>query len=443
MKGLVCWLLLCCLSSRAADFLSGPSAWAPVQTNAIAAWNAGERLFRPGVKVDRAKREVRVLAEAVGHREGVTAEFFLVGPLSDRAYESIAVSVAKPSDIVAALESLGVPRGSCAGSAPFRFWPRGERFTLSVRLLDQGEKEFSPSMLLRDANQASPMIGAGGLVFTGGHWEGSNCVTDAKMPSSVISLYNDSETILDVPFRFSQSEVYGRLSVAKKIETGTLLEMVLRPSLLPDGQLRVLRTRVRVEKRKGVFWASITCLDGTPGLTAPLSDGIAWLRARFDAGREPFVTVEMAETLTVADAAAAARAFAMLDGRGIKLDERAPGALYPLAFLPQEKWRERKDRLPQPYELHVTPSSEGGLTKKVVFIEEDWNVEGLDPKLIPHEYPIEKWDEFLPLVKRLGGKDQRVNLLFVYAPSTLLLSEVMPGVRAVSSTLYLVYLFQN
>ena len=59
--------------------------------------------------------EVRLLAEAVGHRVGITAEFMLVGPLSDRAYEAVAVTVALPGDIVRAVECLGLARGGCGG----------------------------------------------------------------------------------------------------------------------------------------------------------------------------------------------------------------------------------------------------------------------------------------------------------------------------------------
>jgi len=81
------------------------------------------------------------------------------------------------------------------------------------------------------------------------------------------------------------------------------------------------------------------------------------------------------------------------------------------------------------------------LKKKLIFIEEDWTVEGLDPKLTPRDYPFESWDEFAPLVEKVGGADSKVHLLFVYAPADLPLSTFMPGVRDVSKRLFLVYVF--
>ena len=83
------------------------------------------------------------------------------------------------------------------------------------------------------------------------------------------------------------------------------------------------------------------------------------------------------------------------------------------------------------------------MSKKLVFIEEDWTVEGLDPKLTPRDYPFTEWEEFPKLVIKAGGTDSKVRLLFVHAPADLPLSTFMPGVRAVADRLNLVYVFGN
>ena len=49
------------------------------------------------------------------------------------------------------------------------------------------------------------------------------------------------------------------------------------------------------------------------------------------------------------------------------------------AFLPLVKWRDRKERLVQPFELTI------GDPDHLLFIDEDWTVEGSDPKLTPRE----------------------------------------------------------
>jgi hypothetical protein len=433
-----------------AESFTGPAEWRTVQTNAVRAWQKAQEerasatfTVEPGVAADSAKREVRLLAEAVGHRPGITAEFLLVGPLSDRAYESAAVTVASPSAIVRAVERLGLPRGGGVGSRPFRFWPCGERVAVTVRDLSQpGAAERPLQALVRDAAADRPLLGDGGLVFTGGKWSAAgSCLTDSNMPAAVISLYNEPGTVFDVPCQAGQSEVYGRVTLAAELPYGRLLEVVVRPLMPADGQPRVQPLTVTASVDGGEVVLSCAGAGGAVLQKAKLSEALVWLRARAAEGRELFVTLEMDDAMPLARAADVARVFGMLDGSGVKLDGKTAAGLYPRAFLPQEKWRERKDRNPQPFELHLSPGPSGALAKKLVFIEEDWSVEGLDPKLTPREYPFEAWAELPGLVEKAGGADNKVALLFVFAPAGQPLGAFMPGVRALSDRLPLVYVF--
>ncbi|MFA6632642.1 MAG: hypothetical protein WCU90_10105, partial [Kiritimatiellia bacterium] len=222
--GVVGALAACAVWRAAAAGFTGPAEWRTVHTNAVAAWQDAQAHAVPagdvwrGVVADRQRREVRLLAEAVGHRVGITAEFLLVGPLSDRAYEAVAVTIALPGDIVRAVECLGLARGGCVGSRPFRFWPCGERVEATVRRLDVPGAPARPlRVLIDDKETAAPLVGEGGLVFTGARWEDATCRADTNMPSSVIALYNAPDTVFDVPFQVGQSEVYGRLSLAEAL----------------------------------------------------------------------------------------------------------------------------------------------------------------------------------------------------------------------------------
>ena len=455
MRGLLlCGSLLAALVAWAEPF-TGPAEWRQVSTNAINAWNAeqqkrvaAEGARWPGVVADRQKREVRLLAEAVGHRVGITAEFLLVGPQSDRAYEAAAVTVAKPGDIARAVESLGLPLGGGVGSRPFRFWPFGERVSATVRRLDvAGASERPLQTLLKDAETASPLFGEGGLVFTGGRWEGAGaaraCVTDTNLPSSVISLYNEPGTVFDLPFQVGQSEVYGRLTLAEALPCGALLEIALKPQSAGDGQTRVLPLTVTAAPQGQEVALTCTGADGAVLKRAALADALSWLREQDKQGRELFVTLGMDDALPLKRAADVARVFALLDGKGVKLDGKTAQGLFPRAFLPQEKWRERARRNPQPFELHIAEDASGKILKRLVFIEEDWNVKGLDPKLTPREYPFESWEELPSLVAKAGGAECRVTLLFVFAPAEMPLGRFMPGVRAVAGQLPLVYVFSE
>lgn len=442
--------LLVAASVAGADSFTGPAEWRTVNTNGVRAWQKAQQerasaTFKvwPGVVADTAKREVRLLAEAVGHKSGITTEFLLVGPMSDRAYESAAVTVAKPSAIVQAVESIGLQRGGGIGSRPFRFWPCGERVQAFVRDLAQpGAEERPLQTLVRDAEASSPLVGEGGLVFTGGKWSGADaCLTDTNIPCSVMSLYNERGTLFDVPFQVGQSDVYGRSTLAAEMPCGKLLEVVLRPLMPADGKPRVLPLTVTASMDGDEVMLTCAGADGAVARKAKLADALTWLRTKVTEGRELFVTVDMDDAMPLRRAVEVARVFGMLEGSGVKLDGKTEKGLFPRAFLPQEKWRERKDRNPQPFELHVAQGQDGKVGKKLVFIEEDWSVQGLDPKLTPRDYPFEEWAEFPKLVEKSGGPGNKVTLLFVFAPAEMPLGQFMPGVRAVAERLSLVYVF--
>ena len=448
--GVVGMLVACGVWHSAAKDFTGPDEWHTVHTNAVKAWQTAQSKALPadtvwrGVVADRQRREVRLLAEAVGHRVGITAEFLLVGPLSDRAYEAVAVTVAMPGDIVRAVESLGLARGGCIGSRPFRFWPCGERITATVRRLDVPDAPARPlQVLINDAEKENPLVGEGGLVFTGARWEGGGCSADTNMPSSIISLYNAPDTVFDVPFRVSQGEVYGRLSLAEALPYGAPLEIVQRPLMPADGRPRVLPLTVSATWNGERVTLTCTHADGSKTKEGDMAEVLTWLHAQSEAGREPYLTIHFDDAMPLRRAVGVAHVFDIVDGKGIKLDGKADDGLYPRAFLPQEKWREHKDRHPQPFELHVTQAEGGTLSKRLLFIEEDWTVEGLVPKLTPRDYPFTEWEEFPKLVIKAGGTDSKVRLLFVHAPADLPLSTFMPGVRAVADRLNLVYVFGN
>lgn len=446
-KSLVTLAGLCCLGLNASGAqFTGPAEWRMVHTNKVAAWQAEQTQKVPpacvwhGVVADKTKGEVRILAEAVGHASGITAEFLMVGPFSDRAYEAAAVSVAMPSDIVRAVEALGIRRGACVGSRPYRFWPCGERFSATLRELPDTHTRPLQS-ILHDVDKENPLIGSGGLVFTGSRWQGDNCAADTNMPCAIISLYNAGETLFDVPFQAGQSEVYGRLSLAHSFACGALLEIVLRPIVTHDGKPRVLPMTIKATIQEDALHLACQDSSGTTLQQGELATVLAWLRTKSEAERDIFVTLEIDDAMPLKRAVDVARIFTMLDGKGVKLDGRSDNGLYPKAFTPLEKWREHKDRHPQPFELHLTSNSDGVIEKKLVFIEEDWSVAGLDPALTPRDYPFNEWRELPALIEKCGGKESKVNLLFVFAPADQPLSLFMPGVRAVAERLNLVYIF--
>ncbi len=446
MRLLISVIYLCSVFAAMAVEFTGPAEWALVNTNAVKRWQAAQagdqRLALPGVVADKAKREVRLLAEAVGHAAGTTTEFLLVGPGSNRGYEALAVTVADPGDIVRAAEFLGVRRGACVNGIQFKFWPFGERFQIFVRRLDRPEEDLVLlSTYLNDSQPESPLL-AEGFVFTGGAWSDAEgravCLTGRTQPGSVVSLYNESSTIFDLTRQSSQSEVYGRLSVATAIAYGTLLEVVVRP-LNTDAM--VLPLAVTASAVDGAIQLRTQCAEPKIERSEQLEGAVVWLRSQAESGKDIFVTLSFDPELSVREAHSVASLFNLLDGSGIKLYGRESESLYFRALLPQESWRRREERNPQPFEIHLSRDGAGVLKKKLIFIEEDWSGEGLDPKLTLREYPFAEWADLEPLVIKAGGKENRVAVAFFFVPADMKLAELMPGVNAVRQRLPLVHIF--
>jgi hypothetical protein len=425
---------------------TGPTAWERVNTNAVKAWQVSQDAQKsetvrvwPGVVADTVRREVRLLVESIGHKDELIVEFLIVGPQSNRAYESATVSVANPSDIVRALESIGVPRGQGVDGRLFRFWPYGERISGTIRKLSDGVESARPlQSVIKDSKSELPLFGENGLVFTGGPWTDGVCGADTQQPSSVIALYNEPDTLFDVPFLASKGAAYGRSVLAAKMEYGEVMEIVLKPMPLPGGGLRAVVLYVTAQPSASQE-TMFVCADkkGEVLKSGTLTEVLMWMKTLSDRGHDLFVTLTMSDELTVTQATDITRVFVLLDGQGIKLYGKTKEGLYPRAFLPQEDWRKRDGRTPQPFEVHLT-----GDTKKLTYIEEDWSGAGLDPKLAPKDYPFADVSELPSLVKRVGDKDsKKVELLFVFTSRNEPLKKIMPAVRVLSERLPLVYIF--
>ncbi|MGN0853844.1 MAG: hypothetical protein ACI4Q3_10795 [Kiritimatiellia bacterium] len=408
-------VLVCCCAAvcRGAEVARSPMDWTPVHTQAIAQWKAEHRAAA-GVVVDKAARTVRVLMEATGLAAAEPAEFFAIGPLSDRAYESVFVTVASPADVAQAMAAVGIPRGIASDPAQARFWPQGEKVRVTARAVSSG-RNLDFSDLLEDvrAEAEGPVLDAP-VVYTGGLRDASGVpVAATNIPCAVFALYTSGPSLFQLDGRFDQSTVYGRFRPKAAFPKGELYEL----ALTWDG-----RTRVRDREVK---------------LTADnAAEVLAQLKQEAAAG-DVYARVALDPSVTVGRAADIARAFSVLDGQGVKMNGAAEGQFFYRAFLPEESWRNRAGRMFQPFEIHVAADG----SKSFTFIEEDWSGDGLDPVLKPKTTPIGQWTDILPLIARTGEQGAKVVVMFVYAPKTMCVADVSPVVKAVFPRINTFYVF--
>lgn len=429
----------------------GPGPGRQANLEAVQRWTAAQRKADaathrvwPGVVADTAARTVTVIGEAVGLATGGVVEFVLVGENSDKDYEALAVVLAKPSDVALALEAIGLPRGLPVQPQAFRFWPRGERVTLSVRPF-AGGPEHPLGTYIFDQRAEAGMSNL--FTYVGSVWhEDGNCEADAVSPGSLISTYNAPTTVLDMPFAVSQNAAYGQyVAQGSLLPAETLWQFVFRPERAADVAPRVVPVSLTAQPRTGldgpaagladVAWA--WTIDGTTQTNA-FDTVIKAFMTLIAAGHEPHVTVRLDDRLTVQAATAAAAVVLAVEGvNGVRIDGPPEGYLYLKAFLPQQEWRDREKRLLQPYELRLEREGETGWRRTFVQIHEDWSdEESLDPKLTVRPYLLEKWADMAKRVDELG---KGLGTLLVFVPADAPLAVFMEGVRLVQKTLPTIY----
>ena len=406
--------VLACAVACGAEPARSPMEWKSVHLESIVAWKEANHAPE-GIVVDAAAHTVRFLVEATGLAPADPAEFFAIGPLSDRAYESLFVTVPSPAAIAEAIERVGVPRGVPPDIAAARLWPCGEKLTLTAKPVSTNTTALAFADLLNDgsAKEEGEILHAP-FLYTGGARDATGAVVAAtNIPCAVFALYSHSPSLLLLDGQFDQSSVYGRFCAKVACAPGDLFELTLRW----DGHTTVLR-------RDEVF------------TVANMKDKFAALRAE-SAGRDLFVIPSCGEGTTVGEAVSIAQALALLDGKGLKVGGTAPGRFFYRAFLPDPAWRARPGRIFQPFEVLMAADGK----KKFIFIEEDWSGEGLDPVLKPRETPFAEWSELPKLIAQTGEQGAKINVLFMFAPKATPVAALTPIVPAVGSRITTFYVF--
>ena len=415
MRRLLPILCACAGACLAAEPAKAPTEWASVHTNEIARWKAENRAPE-GLVASAAAKSVRFLVEATGAAEGETVEFAAIGPLSDRAYESLFVTVASPAALADAFDRVGVPRGCPADPLRARLWPRGEKVALTLRPWGgAAAQETNLVSVLRDVRAAEEgEVLPRPAAWTGGSRDASGAPgASTNVPCAVFALYNHAPSLLQLDGLFDQSSTYGRFKAARALKAGDLYEVTASW----DGRTRVKDVTVRISATNAV--------EAVRSLQAEAKDHEVHARLAFDA------------SVTVAQAAQVAQAFAVLDGESVRMNGQADGQFFFRSFLPEESWRAREGRIFQPFEVHVAADG----AKTFVFCEEDWSGAGDDPVLRPRTTPLKDWSELPGLIAKTGEQGAKVDVLFVFAPKSAPVTDLTPVVSATAGRITTFYVF--
>ena len=138
------------------------------------------------------------------------------------------------------------------------------------------------------------------------------------------------------------------------------------------------------------------------------------------------MTPDFPPEMTVGDAIKLAAALMQLDSPETKVNGFKEGQFFYRAFLPRESWRDRKERLSQPFEVRFVDGK-----PPLTVIKEDWSdPNATDPKLIESNPSFES-----------VAKDEMTDTCFIYAPKSMKLADVYAVCKLFPKTVVNWYVF--
>lgn len=328
-------------------------------------------------------------ATATGVEMGTPLEFFLAGKDTDRDYETMFLLDEPIDRFLARIEKAGLHRGDPPDHRSCRLWPVGQEISLEPSIDAFVETSMPEGLSL------GPIIHTGGSRDEAGVLEAIS-----NMPSAVFSLYTLPQSAFLFNGIYEQGIVYGAHKAKVSLKKGEKRTFKLKW----DENKQIQHLKLKFEK--GNVKEKFTLLKEKAFLS------------------EIDLQVDFADDLTLSECTAIANALAEIDSVRVKINGRSDGDFFYRAFLPLVKWRDRKERLMQPFEVKI------GNPDTVIYIDEDWSVEGNDPKLTEKVISYSQMSGF-----------QKTDTVFFYAQKETTVGRLKESLKKVPKSVFNHYVY--
>lgn len=396
-----------------AQAAQGPAAYTFRHPEAKAQWRAGLPAdcvaLSPTCCYSPSAGAVYLLAELTGLDAGYEVEFFLLGALSDRAYEGLAIAWDHPSLLARAIRALGVPEGTPAALQRGLPMAQGERFTLTLRPVSTPDTPFEPLDRFVTDGWSTPAqaLFARGFPFVGAR------SADETMPAALVAAYTEAGAVLGLPYAAPKGQVYGLFRAAREMESGT-------PVVVALTWQRLDKPRVYHQ----VAEISAQTLSAPDAL-------LAQLKALSEDPRDVFLRVRFDPALPLRACVPLAKLLLALETEGAFVIDAPESGQIPLrALLPDAAWNIREKRVFQPWEVELKPRPGGGVEATLCQILEDWTVEGPDPALTRKCYPGVTPETIAEVIRRVDVNHGRIYAVFFYAAPGVTVGDLAPFAAA-------------
>jgi hypothetical protein len=375
-------------------YKSKPAGHEKNQQSAASAYQANMKkhandtniLVLPGLVANKQKQRVEVMVESAALKEGAACEFTVVGESSQHTYEALLISFAQPSAVHQALKFIGQEPGEPVDPETLRFWARGECFQLSI--LRGNEPPIRLEKLFVDRRTGKTLPDAG-FRFVGSRMvpalndPGKKAyAADVYQPMAIVSLFNSTYSVLEVPYTADKGGVYQNTSInpEQKLTDEGLLTLVIEPLNKGDAK-RAKDLVLEVQAAKPAAAASVTGLQRLNYLSFELKDAVTVLNqkpslssvmealAALERKRNDyFLAVRFGAEIDLGSAPELAKILAIVDcERGVRIEPPPTGQLYYKAFMPDRDLLDRDARFYHPWELALS-EKDGTVSGKLLRI---------------------------------------------------------------------------
>jgi hypothetical protein len=416
-------------------------------------------LIRPGLIADQTSRTVRVSAESIALEAGHPAEFPLITLGSGKDYEALAVSFASAADIHQALEFIGLRPGQVVAPERLRFWPKGDRVRVTFRYTASPLKETKnrppqlneiPAERLIFDTRTQKTLPETGFVFTGSGLTpaippatGTVYAADAFSPGGIISIYNEPSTVLDVPRRAAQQDVYSYQVPNPDIPlpSGALIEVLLEPFFRDNQPHRQdYSLNVKPGDNSDIAFALFDATGKAVNTNHSVNGFLASLGRITGPERDAFVELHPADTLTLKDMPTIAQFLSTLDSdRGIRMEPPPDGHPYYKAFMPNKAHRRREDRPVATAELHLATTG-STTTGELVFVTTDWEGNDNAPTFHETRRPIASPEQ---VAGEFNARKDAPSVILIFAPDSLTYGALRPYTVPLLKRNMILYVFSN
>lgn len=414
-------------------------------------------LIMPGVVADRSARQVEVLVEATGLATGETPEFILVDQDSSHGYEALFWSMAKPSDIHRALEHVGLVSGGSIDPAALRFWPKGDRVNVGLRPMEES-MEVPIEATIYD-EETEDFLEEEGFVFTGSvlmkNPDDSNkplYAADVYDPMSIIPLYNDPFSVLDVPRQAPQGDVFGRYGVSRDaaFEGGEMMTMIFTPAVT-EQDARSMEYTLNVSatnQSSELFFSLQNKVDSSLSMTgSQISPIVEKLSKNVEKKGVPVLTLDISPEVPVGELSNLGRLLVLMEMvNQVRIMPPLAGQLYYRAFVPSPDWAKPSGRPTQPWELHFEDGKEGALSVELV-LHENVEEEGKEPQFSRKSQKVASPQDLRSkliadaLQRELAGGPQLPAVILVFSKPDLAYQTLLEYIGPVLDLYRTIYVF--